>query len=75
MDIFDEELVQLFEKLFTHQVKYILVGGFATNLHGYIRMTGDILPVVGVITNDRPQPNCTCVIPHYNKRIKIPFSC
>lgn len=42
MDIFDEEIVNLFEALNHNQVLYIVVGGLATNLHGYDRYTGDV---------------------------------
>jgi predicted nucleotidyltransferase len=34
-----KELVELFVK---HGVDYVLVGGFAVNLYGYVRMTQDI---------------------------------
>jgi predicted nucleotidyltransferase len=34
-----KELVELFEK---HDVEYMLVGGFAVNLYGYVRTTQDI---------------------------------
>ena len=42
MDIFDEEIIKLWELLSVNDVKYIMVGGFATNLHGFSRMTGDV---------------------------------
>lgn len=42
MDIFDEELLR-FWKLANHfQLQYIMIGGVATNLHGYQRSTEDI---------------------------------
>lgn len=42
MDFRDEEILQLFRLLQQHRVKYLLVGGFAVNLHGYNRFTEDI---------------------------------
>ena len=41
MDIFDEEIVNLWRLLYKHHVRYIMVGGFATNLHGFSRITAD----------------------------------
>ena len=42
MDIFDEEILKFWRCLNTYHVKYIMVGGFATNIHGYQRYTGDM---------------------------------
>lgn len=42
MDLFDEDLLSLWRAFETWNVRYILVGGFATNLHGYLRSTGDV---------------------------------
>ena len=42
MDIFDEEVFQFLRSLQKNNVSYILVGGFAANLQGYQRYTGDI---------------------------------
>lgn len=42
MDIFDEEVLHVWKTLQKHQVIYIMVGGLATNLHGFSRMTADI---------------------------------
>lgn len=42
MDIFDEEILKFWRALQQHEVKYIMVGGYATNLHGFQRFTGDI---------------------------------
>lgn len=42
MDIFDEEIVKFWRVMNNNAVKYIMVGGFATNLHGYQRYTGDM---------------------------------
>jgi len=42
MDLFDEEILALFNSLKKNSVDYILVGGFATVLNGYSRLTHDI---------------------------------
>ncbi len=42
MDLFDEDLLSLWRAFEKWKVSYILVGGFATNLHGYLRTTGDV---------------------------------
>lgn len=42
MDIFDEEILNFWKALEKFKVKYIMVGGYATNLHGYQRFTGDL---------------------------------
>lgn len=42
MDFLDEEILKLWKALYTNDVKYIMVGGFATNLNGFARMTDDI---------------------------------
>lgn len=42
MDILDEEILQLWTCLNQNQVKYIMVGGFAVNFHGYGRITADV---------------------------------
>lgn len=42
MDIFDEEILKFWSALQRCQVKYIMIGGYAANLHGYQRFTGDI---------------------------------
>jgi hypothetical protein len=41
MDIY-EDILNFFDTLNQNQVKYILIGGFAVNLHGYSRAIGDI---------------------------------
>ena len=41
MDILDEEIVKLWKLLSENEVQYIMVGGFATNLHGFSRITAD----------------------------------
>ena len=42
MDIFDEEILLFWKALQEKNVKYIMIGGFATNMHGYQRYTGDM---------------------------------
>jgi len=42
MDVFDEELLRFWKILQQNYVRYIMVGGVATNLHGYQRSTEDI---------------------------------
>lgn len=42
MDIFDEEIIKFWNALSDNKVKYIMVGGYATNLHGFQRYTGDL---------------------------------
>lgn len=41
MDIMDEGLLQFWRVLNKHQVAYIMVGGFAVNMNGFIRATKD----------------------------------
>lgn len=42
MDVFDEEILNFWRALQENNVQYILVGGYAINLHGYQRFTGDL---------------------------------
>jgi hypothetical protein len=42
MDILDEEILAIWKKFHETGLEYIMVGGFATNLHGYQRTTGDL---------------------------------
>lgn len=42
MDIFDEDIVNFWRNLQTCEVAYIMIGGYATNLHGFQRFTGDL---------------------------------
>lgn len=42
MDILDEDLINFWKSLNQYGVKYIMVGGFAVNLHGFTRTTNDI---------------------------------
>lgn len=41
MDIYDDSLLSFWQTLNKNEVKYIMVGGFAVNMHGYIRATKD----------------------------------
>ncbi len=42
MDILDEEFIKFWKSLSQNNVQYIMVGGFAVYMHGYIRTTNDI---------------------------------
>jgi hypothetical protein len=42
MDVFDADILKLWKCLQKNEVRYIMIGGFATNLHGYSRATKDI---------------------------------
>ena len=42
MDVEDDEIVQLWKALADHNVRYIMIGGFAVNFHGFSRTTGDL---------------------------------
>ena len=42
MDVFDEEILKFWKALQENSVQYILVGGYAINLHGYQRFTVDL---------------------------------
>jgi hypothetical protein len=42
MDIFDMEVINFWKSLQDHNVRFIMVGGYAANLHGYQRYTGDM---------------------------------
>lgn len=42
MDIFDETILSFWKALQENHVQYIMIGGYAINLHGYQRFTGDI---------------------------------
>lgn len=42
MDIYNEEFLRFVSCLEQHQVKYLIIGGFAVNKYGYKRTTGDI---------------------------------
>jgi hypothetical protein len=40
--IFDEEILKFWKALQDNNVQDIMVGGYATNLHGYQRFIGDL---------------------------------
>jgi hypothetical protein len=42
MNIFDDTVVRFLILLDKHKLRYILVGGLATNYYGYSRATGDV---------------------------------
>jgi len=42
MDFFDEDLLNFWQCLNKHAVKYIMIGGVAVNLNGYNRATDDV---------------------------------
>ncbi len=42
MDNLDNELIDFWKSLNKWNVAYIIIGGFAVNLHGFARTTGDI---------------------------------
>ena len=42
MDVLDEELLRFWQQLNVNNVRYIMVGGFATRFHGYNRNTDDL---------------------------------
>jgi predicted nucleotidyltransferase len=42
VDIFDEDILNFWKILQEYKVAFILIGGYATNLHGYRRFTGDM---------------------------------
>ena len=42
MDIADDELLDLWRAFEKNKLKYIMVGGFASILNGYNRLTSDI---------------------------------
>ena len=42
MDIYDDDLVKFWTTLNLNNVNYIMVGGFAVNMHGFSRNTNDV---------------------------------
>ncbi|MDZ4846727.1 MAG: hypothetical protein SH857_14395 [Chitinophagales bacterium] len=42
MDSYDEEILNLWKLLIQNEVKFIVVGGFAVNMHGISRFTADL---------------------------------
>jgi hypothetical protein len=43
MNILDNDLMNFWKSLNQYDVKYIMVGGFAVNLHGFSRTTGELI--------------------------------
>ena len=42
MDVFDEGIIKFWRCLSNCNVQYIMIGGYAINMHGYQRFTGDM---------------------------------
>ena len=42
MDVYGQVFIDLWQSLNKRGVRYIMVGGFATNFHGFNRYTGDV---------------------------------
>lgn len=42
MDVLDEDILSIWRSLHHFNVQYIMVGGFATNMHGFSRITADL---------------------------------
>ena len=42
MDVYDEDLLEFWKSLNINNVKYLMIGGFAVNMHGYSRATKDV---------------------------------
>jgi hypothetical protein len=42
VDFFDEQFLNFWRELNQHEVRYIMVGGLAVNLHGFSRTTEDL---------------------------------
>ncbi len=42
MDLFDEEFLRIWRTFEAKGLRYMMVGGFAVNLHGHFRTTGDL---------------------------------
>jgi hypothetical protein len=42
VDFFDEEILSFWKSLYENAVQYILIGGYAVNMHGHQRFTGDM---------------------------------
>ena len=53
MDVYNEDVLAFWRALNNEAVKYIMVGGFATNLHGYQRTTQDIDILLDDTTENR----------------------
>lgn len=68
MDINNDSFLEFWRILNDYQVRYILVGGFATNFHGYQRFTGDVDIYIEDTTENRRQLRQA-----YRAYIKIDF--
>ena len=42
MDVFDDEILRLWRSLLNNKVNFIMIGGVATNLHGFHRTIDNI---------------------------------
>ena len=42
MEIYDDEILAIWARFYEKGLRYIMVGGFAINLHGHLRTTGDV---------------------------------
>lgn len=62
----------LFKKLFEHDVRYVICGGLAVNLHGIPRMTADIDLILD-LTKENLNTFNTCV-DELKYKIAIPFN-
>lgn len=59
MDILDEEILALWKSFHNRGLRYIMVGGFATNLNGFSRTTADLdIWILDTIENRRILRNC-----------------
>lgn len=59
MDILDEEILGLWKSFHERGFRYIMVGGFATNLNGFSRTTADLdIWIVDNIANRRILRQC-----------------
>ena len=68
MDINDASFLEFWQTLNQYNVRYILVGGFATNFHGFQRFTGDVdIYLEDTIENRQRMRNA------YKAYIKIDF--
>ncbi|MFN8345067.1 MAG: nucleotidyltransferase [Spirosomataceae bacterium] len=42
VDLFQQDIIHFFKAMVTRNCRFLLVGGFAVNAHGYSRATGDL---------------------------------
>jgi len=68
MDVYDKDLIEFWSILEKEKVQYIMIGGLAVILHGYVRATGDI----DIWLNDTKQNRTAFAkaMEHYNYNIK-----